>query len=110
MKPVSITGRSAARADRLSRETGDKIEPPSDPAGECVISRIPGWLDADEAGQDPAAEEHRPYVRLAQCLLAAVSTDPDHQCGAGYATAHVAVDQERQAADHPAFPHVVAAG
>ena len=47
---------------------------------------------------------------LAQGPLAAVGTDPDHQRRAGNTTAHIAVDHERQAADHFLFHHVVAAG
>jgi hypothetical protein len=49
------------------------------PTGERIISCIACRLDAYEAGQDPADEEHRPYVRLAERLLAAFGTDLDHQ-------------------------------
>ncbi len=96
--------RSATRADRLRRESGGEVESPLYPAGERIISRIACRFDAYEAGQDPAVEEHRPYVRLAQRLLAAFSTDPDHQRHAGDATADIAVDREREAADHLSSP------
>jgi NADH-quinone oxidoreductase subunit D len=59
-----------------------------------IISCIACRLDAYEAGQDPAGEEHRPYVRLAERLLPAFGTDPDHQRRAGDAAAHIAVYQE----------------
>jgi hypothetical protein len=92
--------RSATRPDRLRRESEGEVESPLYPAGERIISRIACRFDAYEAGQDPAGQRHRPCVRLAERLLAAFSTDPDHQRHAGDATAHIAVNQEREAADH----------
>jgi hypothetical protein len=49
-------------------------------------------------------------VRLAECLLAAFSAHPDHQRHTGDATAHIAVDQERQATHHLLFDHIAPAG
>ena len=41
-----------------------KFEPSLHPAGERIIGRIAFRLDAYEAGQSPAGEQHRPHVRL----------------------------------------------
>jgi hypothetical protein len=105
-----IPDRSATPAGRLGREPGDEVESPLYPAGERLIGRVACRFDADEAGHDPAAEQHRPYVRLAEGLLAAVGTDPDHQRRPGDAAAHIAVDRKRQATDHLLLRNVVAAG
>jgi hypothetical protein len=49
-------------------------------------------------------------VRLAEGLIAALSAHPDHQRRTGDPTAHIAVDQERQAAHHLLFRDIAAAG
>jgi hypothetical protein len=61
-----------------------------------------GWGEQERQGG--------PRVGLAECLLTALGADPDHQRNARDAAAHVAIDQERQAADHPLFHDVVPAG
>ena len=100
----------STRADRLGREPGDELKSPLYPAGERVVSRVAFRFDTYEAGQSPAGEGDRLYVRLADCLLAVFGTDPDHQRRTCDAAAHIAVDQERQAAHHLLFHHVAAAG
>ena len=78
----------AARANGLGRESGDIVQRPLHPACKRIISRVAGWLDAYKARQGPPGEQHRPHVRLAKCVLAAFSPDPDHQRRAVDATAH----------------------
>src|SRR5262249_46477515 len=88
---------SSAPADGFCRKPGNETESPLHPPGERVIRCEACRLDANEAGQSPASELHRPHVRFAERLLTALGADPDHQRRTRDAAAHVAVDQERQA-------------
>jgi len=87
-----------------------KSSPALHPPGERIILGEPGGIDTDEAGQGPASELHRAHMRLTKGLLSVAGADPDHQRRSRHATAHIALDQEREAAHHLLFRHIVTPG
>lgn len=108
-KPGDTQFRAFKRENAICELVGrDKVEGSADPHLELCLRAKAGGLNANEGGKGAAAEHHRANVRLSQREIAGFGAHANHQVAARDATAHLAVNHEGEASDHPLFDNALA--
>src|SRR6266567_751309 len=85
------------------------VDPCGNPSSKVSLLRRAAGGDADHALRNASREVHRSRSRTRQRIAIRISTRTDHEIVAHHADAHLAVEQEREAAEHLSLANVVAA-
>src|SRR5438105_2315224 len=94
---------SPRRTGCLLRMLGDEIDPALDPFPQRVVTGKPNAANVDHSHHRATGEIERSYVRHRQDFIPAVAAYFDDEIILEHTAAHLAVDHERDAAEHLLF-------